>query len=220
MQRTMTTPAGKQAVAATQALVPADHLTLKGARRWQGGSSLIEVLVSLLLISFGMLAMGAMQGYALAASKNSGHRGVAATLASEAADVLRANPQGLSAAGYDLTGYLSNATGISASQVLAAKCSYPACTPTTLAAYDLERLKSRVRSELPNGGLQLVRPTIGGVQSTTEADLWIVWLEPKTIAHQAGSGLDAAAEKNFDGCPAEAKALTQIPRCFYMRVVL
>jgi type IV pilus assembly protein PilV len=203
-----------------QALASTEPLKLGRSRRGQSGSSLIEVLVSVLLISFGMLAMGAMQGYALAASKNSGHRGVATTLASEAADVLRANPQGLSAAGYDLTGYLSNAAGITASQVMVAKCSYPACTPATLAAYDIARLKARVRSELPNGGLQLVRPTIGGVQSTTEADLWIVWLEPKTIAHQSGSGLDATAEKNFDACPAEAKALTQIPRCLYMRVVL
>jgi len=180
------------------------------------------VLVSLLLISFGMLAMGAMQGYALAASKNSGHRGVAAALVAEAADVLRANPPGLSAGGYDLTGYLSDAVAITASQVQAAKCTYPTCTSTTLAGYDLARLKDRVRSELPNGGLQLVRPTVDGAQSTTEADLWIVWLEPKTIAYKAssGTGLNAAAEKNFDGCPAEAKALTQLPRCLYMRVVL
>lgn len=205
-----------------RALSQTRHWKLHRPRRWQFGASLIEVLVSLLLLSFGMLAMGAMQGYALAASKNSGHRGVAATLANEVADVLRANPQGLLGGGYDLTGYLSDAASITTSQVQAAKCNYPTCTSTTLASYDLARLKARVRGELPNGGLQLVRPTTAGVQSTTEADLWIVWLEPKTIAYKAssGTGLNTTAEKEFDGCPVEARALAQIPRCFYMRVVL
>lgn len=189
--------------------------------RRHAGSSLIEILVSLLLVSFGMLAMGAMQVHALAISRNSGHRAVAATLASEAADVLRSNPQGLSGGGYDLTGYLSDAAPVTLKDAVASKCNWPACTPTTLAKYDLATLKVRVRSELPQGGLQLVRPDSAGTPSATEADLWIVWNEPRTLAHKDETGgAGEKAEKDFDNCPGAAKSLKQVPRCFYMRVVL
>lgn len=192
----------------------------RAGRRAVAGASLIEILVSLLLMSFGMLAMGAMQNHALATSRNSGHRAVAATLASEAADVLRTNAEGFSSGGYDLKGYLGDAAPVTHADAAALQCAYPSCTPATLARYDLATLKARVRSELPQGGLQVVRPG-AGVPSTTEADLWIVWNEPRTLAHKdATGGAGNAVEKEFDNCPDEAKVLKQVPRCFYMRVVL
>jgi len=185
------------------------------------GGTLIEVLVSVLLLSFGLLAMGAMQTYALAMSKTSGHRAMAAMLAAEVADLIRANPAGLAAGSYDVTGYLTDAAGVTAATAATSKCDFPTCAPVTLAQYDVARLKARIRQELPSGGLQVARPLVGGVTSTTEADLWLVWLEPKLFAHQgSGGALDQTAEKEFDSCPATAKAMTPPPRCFYMRVVL
>ncbi|CAN5489438.1 N/A [soil metagenome] len=194
--------------------------TLKRPSRARG-STLIEVLVSVLLLSFGLLAMGAMQTYALAMSKTSGHRAMAAMLASEAADLIRANPSGLAAGGYEVTGYLTDAVGVTAAKAEESKCNFPACTPSTLSQYDVARLKARIRQELPNGGFQVTRPVTAGVTSTTEADLWLVWLEPKLFAHQSSGGtLDQAAEKEFDNCPATAKDMTPPPRCFYMRLAL
>jgi type IV pilus assembly protein PilV len=185
------------------------------------GGTLVEVLVSVLLLSFGLLAMGAMQTYALAMSKTTGHRAMAAVLAAEVADMIRANPSGLAAGGYDVTSYLTDATGVTASKAAESKCDFPTCSASTLSQYDIARLKARIRQELPSGGLQVVRPVTAGVASTTEADLWLVWLEPKLFAHQSGGGsVDEAAEKEFDNCPAEARALSPVPRCFYMRVVL
>lgn len=185
------------------------------------GSTLIEVLVSVLLLSFGLLAMGAMQTYALAASKTTGHRAMAAMLAAEAADILRANPAGFAAGGYDVTNYLTDAAGLTPVKAAQSKCEFPTCSATTLSQYDAARLKSRIRQELPSGGLQVERIVIGGVASKKEADLWLVWVEPKLFAHQTGGGnLDESAEKDFDNCPATVKLVKPTPRCFYMRVVL
>ncbi len=44
------------------------------AARTQCGSTLIEALVSILILSFGVLATGALQAYAVAGSKLSSHR--------------------------------------------------------------------------------------------------------------------------------------------------
>ena len=70
----------------------------------QRGATLIEVLVSILLMALGVLAMAAMQVNAVQYGKTSEFRTVASLLANDLSDRMRANsPAGQSMSG--TTGY-------------------------------------------------------------------------------------------------------------------
>lgn len=60
----------------------------------EAGATLIEVLVAILLLSFGMLALGAMLSFAVQAPKMSAYRATATNLANSYVERMRANPEG------------------------------------------------------------------------------------------------------------------------------
>lgn len=182
------------------------------SRNGQRGSSLLEVLISILLMSFGMLALAGMQAYSVAAQKNAANRAVASALATELAEVIRLNPAGLAAGNYDVS--LMPHVGVPA----AAPCAFPNCTsPLLLANADKTAFQSRVRALLPQGGVELTRPAA----SATQANIWILWEEAGVLDNSRQvSGVDQSAEQTADNCSANAKALATLPRCFYMKVQL
>ena len=179
----------------------------------QQGSSLLEVLISILLLSFGILALAGMQAYSIAAQKNAANRAIASALANELAELVRLNPAGLAAGNYDVA--LLTTDGRPA----LTPCAFPNCTtPALLAAADLTSFQNRVRDQLPLGGVELSRPAF----STTQADIRILWEEAAVLNNMrpAGGGGAASAEQVVDNCSAAAKALATLPRCFYMKVQL
>jgi type IV pilus assembly protein PilV len=182
------------------------------SRQQQRGSSLLEVLISILLMSFGMLALAGMQAYSVAAQKNAANRAIASALATELAEVIRLNPSGLSGGNYDV------ALMTTGSPPALAPCTFPNCTtPALLAAADLTAFQSRVRSLLPLGGVEVSRPGA----SATQANIWILWEEAGVLDNtRKVSGVDQSAELTSDNCSATAKALPTLPRCFYMKVQL
>lgn len=181
--------------------------------RKQLGASLLEVLVSMLLMSFGMLALAAMQAYSVAAQRNAANRAVASALASELAELIRLNPSGFAGGSYDVA-FMPTAIPGPPNIV---PCAFPACTPASLGVADLTAFQNRVRSQLPLGGVELVRPAL----STTQADLWILWEEPGVLSNvRPVGGVDQSAEMQADNCSANAKNLATLPRCFYMKVQL
>jgi type IV pilus assembly protein PilV len=182
-------------------------------RKRQSGSSLLEVLVSILLMSFGMLALAGMQAYSVAAQKNAANRAIASMLANELAELVRLNQTAFAAGNYDVS-VLTNANPPARSP-----CVFPNCTTTTLAAADITDFQNLVRRQLTDGGVVLTRPAVGGITSTTEASLWIVWNEPSVLNLTQG-GTATSTELTADNCPAAAKALAVLPRCFYMKVQL
>ena len=66
-----------------------------GYRKY-AGTSLIEVLVAMLLLSVGMLSLAAMVSYAVQMPKLAGYRAAAVNLAAEEIARMRANPSGFS----------------------------------------------------------------------------------------------------------------------------
>lgn len=62
------------------------------------GFSMIEVLITLLLVCIGVLGMVALQGKTIAYTQDSAQRNVAATLANDLIELMRAKPDGLPAA--------------------------------------------------------------------------------------------------------------------------
>lgn len=180
-------------------------------RRLETGSSLIEILVTVVLLSFGMLSLAGMQAFTVASSKNSNNRALAVALAADYADIVRANAAAFSAGNYDKAAAFSS-TSISVPTV-SATCVYPNCTTSQLATYDQALMDARLKANLRAGTFALVRPLEGGVTSTTKGDLWIMWHEQRGTATED-------SEASFDNCPANIAALRPLPRCFYMRVSL
>ena len=65
--------------------------SLPPTHRKAGGFSLIEVLVAIVVLSFGMLGMVGMQAFALQANRDARIQGQAVVLARELAEMMRGN---------------------------------------------------------------------------------------------------------------------------------
>ena len=187
------------------------HVTNPSSLHRQSGASLIEVLVSMLILAFGMLALGGMLSYAVQMPKLAGYRATAAMIAASHVERMRANVDGFTLNQYKetLTYQHSPPTGT--------LCNYPSCNATSLAFRDRFETQNTLRSEL--------RP-LAGMRVTCEAnncdlrrgDIWIIWDEPSVFV-----GLDSATS---DECPDPNVAptfpafATPRPRCLHVRFAL
>jgi type IV pilus assembly protein PilV len=109
------------------------------------GFTLIEVLVAVVIIAIGLLGIAKMESVALGSTGVAQQRSVAALQASSLAAAMRANRgfwgSGLAPATITITGtVITQSGGGSLSTVV--NCAYGAaapCTPTNVAAYDLQQ---------------------------------------------------------------------------------
>lgn len=176
----------------------------------QRGVSLIEMLVAVLLLSFGMLAMAGLHASSLRLGKMAQFRSVAQQLGDDYADRMRAAltavPQGNRAvqagpyifnAGYDGNGAIP----------VAPACPAGGCTVAQLAAWDLWRWRTVARNSLPGGSL-FVQQEVAG---TGVFDIWVLWMDPQA------PGANETAGERCPGVPANANPA---PRCLLVRAAL
>jgi len=109
------------------------HATRSG--RAQHGMTLIEVLVTLVLISVGLLGVAALQLTSLKNNQESYVRSQAAMLAADVLDRMRSNQTGFNAGNYDMT---NDATGFD-----------QAGTSGTAAATDIAAWQASINRLLP-----------------------------------------------------------------------
>lgn len=193
-------------------LIDARSSRLAHHKSRQSGATLIEILISILLMSFGILAVVGMQAYAIAAQRNASNRAVASMLANDFSEIMRLNPAAFNLGQYDVAMMPTTATP----DLAAGNCAYPNCiNATILASTDLNLFQRRVRQQLPQGGVQVSRPA----GTVNQADLWIIWEEP-SVLDQTSGGTTESVEINSDNCSAAARALATLPRCFYAKVNL
>lgn len=178
----------------------------------QRGASLIEVLVAVLILAFGLLALGGMLTISVQLPKLSAFRASATTLASSYVERMRANPEGFAAGNY--TASLNDtAWSTTAIAISGTNCKFTGgtqCTPTTLAQADLNEFRSTVRRELP-GGDMIMKCSTTPCAKTSYGELWVIWQQPNTAA-----ALDPGTS---DNCPTEATTAysSPAPRCLYVR---
>jgi type IV pilus assembly protein PilV len=125
----------------------------------QRGFSLLEVLVSLMLIAIAMLGQAGMQANALKFSKGASFRMQAVMLGNEIGERMEANKTGATAGSYVI------ATATSTVSTASTDCATASCDATALAAYDLAQWTTRVAANLPSGTWQITR-TVTGNPST------------------------------------------------------
>jgi type IV pilus assembly protein PilV len=108
-------------------------------KRQQTGFSLIEAMVSLVVVSVGMIGIAALYGQGLSAGRTALYRTQAVNLAADMADRIRVNRLG--GANYGGPGANNN-------------CDPPAavnCAPPQMAAHDIWVWTALVQNQLPNG---------------------------------------------------------------------
>ena len=114
----------------------------------QSGFSLIEAMVSLVVVSVGMIGIAALYGQGLGATRTALSRTQAVNLAADMADRIRSNRQG--GASYGGPGANNNCDpggGVN-------------CTPAQMAAHDVWVWTNQVAQQLPNGaGVVQYAPT-------------------------------------------------------------
>jgi type IV pilus assembly protein PilV len=118
----------------------------------QRGSTLFEVLISVLVLGIGILGVGAMQAHSLSSNHTASMRSQAVALSQDMADRMRANLISVRAAAPDnyatVTPAKRDCRGIYRNTVVAAPVS---CTPKQLAEDDLFDWLDQVGNRMPAG---------------------------------------------------------------------
>lgn len=174
----------------------------------QTGSSLIEVLVAILVLSFGMLALGGMMSYAVQLPKLAGYRSSATTIAAGHVDRMRTN-----LTGFKSGAYVTAATSYNVVLPVISQCTYPLCQPADIATLDKDETNRALRRELP-GNTAGMFVSCSGDCTLAEGKLWVVWDEPSAVA-----ALDASTS---DECPPglTGAIANAPPRCLLIRFKL
>lgn len=174
--------------------------------RPQSGATLIEVLVSIVILSLGMLSLSAMTAFTVQMPKLSGYRATAANIASSHIERVRANRLGFVGGEYATPSSYDGTFN----PLPLHPCEYPNCTVSSLAAMDDAVTKRAARIALPAGGvLTTCDPQPCAVNSM--GNVWVMWQEPK-----ARAWLDSLTSDNCPP-PAIANLGEPRPRCLYAR---
>lgn len=131
----------------------------KGSLYLQAGSTLIEVLVSLLVLSFGMLGMAGVQAVSLRGNQAAYFRTMATTVSVDIVERMRANIVGVDDGNYD------DATGAATANCFTAT----GCSSAQMATQDILDWSATVAASLPLGASVVCidsTPTDGAVGAT------------------------------------------------------
>ena len=132
----------------------------------QRGFSMIEVLISLVLIAVAMLGQAGLQANALRFSKSGALRMQAVFLSNEMAERMEGNKAGAIAGNY-VIGSASSTVLTSATDCMSAPCS-----SSVLAAYDLAEWTARVSAVLPSATWQITQTTTGNPSTYSVVITW------------------------------------------------
>jgi type IV pilus assembly protein PilV len=188
-------------------------------RTRQHGASMIEVLVSILLVSVGLLGIAGLSGATFGYNKVSQLRLTGVALANDLGDRARVNVFGYDRGGYNIALDDDFATDPDTVAVPDANldldpnnAANAGTAADGLAASDVDQFLRNVRNRLPQGDAVVV-PRPGG--NTRELDVWLLWQEPTA---DAGDALFDAGKEN---CPSSlSTAQLDLYSCMYFKVGL
>jgi len=137
-------------------------------RRTQRGFSMLEILVTLFLITMWLLASAGVQSSSLQYSKAAQFRTQAVYLATELSERMQANTAGAVAGGYAISGTVATA---------GTDCTTAACSSDDLAAFDIAEWSARVTAMLPNASVTV---TPAAVANPITYTIVIAWSDRRT----------------------------------------
>ncbi|WP_290870680.1 type IV pilus modification protein PilV [Aquabacterium sp.] len=170
------------------------------------GVSLIEVLVAILVISLGILSMGAMQAQATKYTKTSEARAMGALLAGDLADRMRANRTGFLAGNYTYTAHEQPTS----TELASTSCNTATstCTAAQIAAQDLLDWRSAVYHAMPSGRVHVSSRDV----TANAVDIYLIWTDPGS----KGENNNERDPASLDACPTGVSGTGT--RCMYFRI--
>ena len=125
------------------------------------GFTLLEVMIALVIFSFGLLALAALMAKGLQYNTSALHRSYASSQAYDIADRMRANRLGIDAGNYDSVSGAGTDPG----------CISSGCTPAQMAQYDGWAWNSVNAAVLPSGsGTVLISGSTYSITLTWDDD--------------------------------------------------
>lgn len=179
----------------------------------QGGATLVEVLVSLLIISLGLLGIGGLAASTFSYNKAAQLRMTGTTLVNDYADRARLNIFGFDLGNYNL-GYQEefNEAAVNLG-LLNIDQDNDQTAASAVAAFDRNDFMNAVASRLPQGRAVVATNPANG----RTLDIWLVWQEPQATAGEA-LALFQAGQRN---CPADLpEDIVPLASCMYFKVSL
>ena len=146
--------------------------------RAQRGFTMLEILITLFLLTMWLLASAGVQSSSLQFTKAAQFRTQAVYLATELAERMQANKEAAVAGGYSYSG---------GSLTTSASCTTALCSSDDLAAFDLQEWSNRVSSVLPSGTFTI---TPVAVANPITYNIVVSWTDRKS--DRAYSGTDTS----------------------------
>ena len=150
----------------------------------ESGFAMLEVLISMLIIMFGVLGIAGMQMLAINNTENARYQSLATILASSMAAQMQANkaywaaPAALISVGATITNSPSSYPGT---------CIGTVCSSADMATFDLIQWQASITGLLPSGKASISCP---GLTSPTVCKLTLTWSE-KNIALNNRTGAES-----------------------------
>lgn len=164
----------------------------------QAGFTLLEALITIVVVSIGLLGILGLQTVSIANTQISAARSIAAVAAENIADSIRANPEGAAAGAY------SNIQG-PAQRSKPVDCSSQPCSAQQIATLDAWEWNTMLARRLPNGaGFVQCDQVISGECRVYE--ITVAWFE-RELNEDAGA---QGAGNTVDQCASD----DALSRCF------
>lgn len=146
-------------------------------RRAQRGVSLIEVLVTLLIVALALLGAAGLQAQAMRFNKGGQNRATAVFLAGDLAERMETNKDAAIAGSYAMP---ASSTPIATASL----CTSSPCTIDQLAQVDLAGWQSAISTTLPNSSWAVTQTTAGNPSVYT---IVISWQERRSDSVSSGT---------------------------------
>ena len=170
------------------------------------GSSLLEVLITILVLSFGLLGLGGLAAAAQRYVKMAQFQSVGTLMAADLGERMRGNIQGFTNDKY------VRAQAYTTAEVSVPTCATPsACTFSEVAAIDMAQWVSELQKRLPGGDAYVERDTVNKLAT----DIWILWIDPHDSSLSVAGSNDCPSAAR-EGRSSDAPKL----RCMYYRISL
>ena len=160
------------------ALFCSNRSTMRSSQR---GFSMIEVLVTMLIVSLALLGTAGLQAYSMRLNQGGQFRTQAVFLAADLAERIEANR----AAAVNLGAYVvapSNAAVLPSTACLAGQ---PPCNAAALAAFDLSQWQNAVAASLPQASWSVAQTVAGNPSTYT---ITISWADRRADTSYSAAG--------------------------------
>ena len=152
-------------------------ITCESRMTRQSGFSMIEILVTLVILALGLLGTAGLQAQALRTNQGGQFRTKAVILAAEIGERMEANKAAAVAGRYAVNAGVST----SSSQ----NCTTNSCNSDDLANYDLDAWQDNVTDVLPGGSWQITQTTIG---NPSVYAIMVSWVDRRTYTTYETAG--------------------------------